>query len=83
MALFSRTIHLGMKGQLKFSSDTIKTALFFSKLPVRDNRGRSNFEVTSTKMLYIWEMFTWYNRGSAIFQVPSSKLPYVCKKFNL
>ena len=50
--------HLVMKGQFRFLSDTIKTALFFSKTSVRDNRGRPNFQVALTKLFYIWEKVT-------------------------
>ena len=76
-----------MKGQFKFSIDTIKTALFFQKFQfVIIGAGqilKSHQQNCFISALNCFgKTLPRYNRDSANFQVTSSKLPYFCKKFN-
>ena len=62
-----------MEGLFKFSSDTIKTALFFSKISVPDNRGSDTIKTA----LYLGkvylviigtvQIFKWHHQNCLIF----------------
>ena len=73
MALFSWIIYLMMKGLFKFWSDTIKTALFFPKISVRDNRGSDTIKTALYlgKVYFVIigtvQIFKWHHQNCLIF----------------
>ena len=82
MVLLLWTLYLVIIGTVKFLSWTIKTASYFAKFSVCDDKGKSNFKVASTNCFIFGKNLPSGNRGSANFQVASSKLPYFCKDFS-
>ena len=59
-----------------------QNCLIFAKVSDCDNRGRSNYQVTSTELPYFAKNSARDSRGSSNFLIPSTKLPYFCENFN-
>ena len=66
---------------IQFLKSLQENCLIFAKLSARDNRGSSNFQVTSSKIFA--KILTLDNRGSLNFQMDSLNLGYFGENCNL
>ena len=62
---------------IQFSKSLQENCVIFAEISARENKGRSNFQITSTKLPYFWENFNYVflekilapdNSGSLIFK---------------